>query len=97
MRNAGLRCGGNTTTHKVGCVPPRKIDESRAAPALSGPSQPSPTNSHDTQWFKEEPSDSSSTVTEWSSSRVFETDDGMKYELSKEEVTAYLVPKNNDE
>ena len=82
--------------HKAGCVPPHKVDESRAAPGTSGPVRPRSTSSRDTQGF-EEPSDDTNTVFELSSSGVFETDDGIQYELSKEDVIAYLLRGNSDE
>jgi hypothetical protein len=46
--------------------------------------------------FEEEPSDESSTVMEWSFSGIFETDEGIRYKLSKEEVLAYLMAGNAD-
>jgi hypothetical protein len=83
--------------HKAGCVPPRKVDESRAAPAPPDPVRPRSTSSQDTQGFEDEPSDDANTVVEWSSSGVFRTDDGIQYELGKDEVLAYLMSGNHDE
>jgi len=73
--------------HKAGYVPPHK-DECRIAPATSDPS------SREIHSF-EEPSDNN-IVNKWSYSGVFETNNGIQYELSKEEVIAYLLSGNSD-
>ncbi|KAK3358126.1 hypothetical protein B0T25DRAFT_540991 [Lasiosphaeria hispida] len=81
--------------HKAGCVAPRKVDDSGAAQTASV--RPQPISSEDTQLFEDEPSDDANTVFELSSSAIFETDDGRKYELSKEDVLAYLMSGDGDE
>lgn len=83
--------------HKAGCVAPHKVDDSGAAPATSGSVRPRPTSSEDTQGFEDEPSDDANTTFELSSSGIFRTDDGRQYEISKEEVLAYLMSENGDE
>jgi hypothetical protein len=83
--------------HKAGCVAPRKVGDNNAAPATSGSARPRPTNSGDSQGSEDKPSNDDNTVIEWSSSGIFETDDGRKYKLSKEDVLAYLMSGDGDE
>jgi hypothetical protein len=64
---------------------------------MSGSARPRPTNSGDSQGSEDKPSNDDNTVIEWSSSGIFETDDGRKYKLSKEDVLAYLMSGDGDE
>lgn len=82
--------------HKGGCVAPRRVND-EAAPSMSGSVRPRPTKSGDTHDSEDKPSDDDNTVMEWSSSGVFETEDGRQYELSKEDVLAYLMSGDGDE
>jgi len=82
--------------HKAGCVSLREIDGSRG-PVAAEAVQPRSRSTQDTQGVEEEPNEDTNTLREWSSSGIFEADNGAPCEFSKEDVLAYLMSGNGDE
>lgn len=83
--------------HKSGCIPAPGIKESRAASTpSSGPQRPRPAGIQET--LSGEVSDDEGSVTyEWTTSGVFTTDEGIQYEVTHEEVLAFLLSGGDDD
>lgn len=83
--------------HKSGCIPAPGIKESRAASTpSSGPQISRPAGIQET--FSGEVSDDEGSVTyEWTTSGVFSTDEGIQYEVTQEEVRAFLLSGSDDD